>query len=238
MPVFALWSPPRARSTVFFRSMLQRGDLIAAHEPFGYLKVFGETDIDGRTFSSAESLLAWLRDRPRHVGVFLKDTTDHRYAEVLADRQFLAEGRHTFLIRRPEEIAASFHALQPDLTDHSIGLEALYELHTAVHDAGGTPVVIDSDDLVARPRATMAAYCAAVGLPFLPEALEWEPGARSEWRRSARWHTDASASSGFERRERTYPHTVENSAALSRFAARHRPFYDKLHAARLEVPES
>jgi hypothetical protein len=32
-------------------------------------------------------------------------------------------------------------------------------------------VVIDSDDLVARPEATMAAYCAAVGLSFIPRAL-------------------------------------------------------------------
>ena len=37
----------------------------------------------------------------------------------------------------------------------------LCELLAAVRDAGGNPsVVIDSDDLVARPEATMAAYCA------------------------------------------------------------------------------
>ena len=87
---------------------------------------------------------------------------------------------------------------------------------------GDASVVIDSDDLVARPGATMAAYCAAVGLPFIPRALTWEPGERPEWRRSARWHVDVSVSSGFERRERVYPHTVGNSAELARFAARHR----------------
>ena len=32
MPVFALWSAPRSRSTAFFRSMLERGDLLALHE--------------------------------------------------------------------------------------------------------------------------------------------------------------------------------------------------------------
>ena len=81
----------------------------------------------------------------------------------------------------------------------------------------------------------MAAYCAAVGLPFNPQALTWEPGERPEWRRSARWHADVSASSGFERRERAYPHTVGNSSELDRLAAYHRPFYEQLYAQRLDV---
>jgi len=46
---------------------------------------------------------------------------------------------------------------------------------------------------------------------------------------------DVSASSGFVRRERVYPHTVENSPDLARFAARHRPFYERLYAQRLDV---
>jgi len=113
MAVFALWSAPRARSTAFFRSMAERGDLVVVHEPFSSLLNFDETDVEGRPVDSAASLLAWLRDGTRDVGVFLKDTTDYRYAEVLADRRFLAEARHAFLIRRPEEIAASYHALYP-----------------------------------------------------------------------------------------------------------------------------
>jgi hypothetical protein len=243
MPVFALWSAPRARSTAFFRSMLERGDLLALHEPIEGLMYFGDTEVEGRTFESPVSLLAWLREETHDVSVFLKETTDSRVREVvLADRRFLAEARHAFLIRRPEEIAASFHAVittgerSRDMRIEEIGLEALCELHAAVHDAGGhPPVVIDSDDLVARPDATMAAYCAAVELPFLPQALAWEPGERPEWQRSARWHADASASSGFERRERRYTHTVETSDQLARFAAHHLPFYQQLHAHRLDV---
>ena len=108
MPVFALWSAPRARSTAFFRSMLERGDLLALHEPLEGLMYFGTTEVDGRTFESPVSLLAWLRDETDDVNVFLKETTDSRVIEaVLADRRFLAEARHAFLIRRPEEIAAS-----------------------------------------------------------------------------------------------------------------------------------
>jgi hypothetical protein len=236
MSVLALWSAPRACSTAFFRSMVERGDVLALHEPFWNLLAFGDADADGRTFDAPASLLAWLRDETHDVNVFLKDTTDHRYGEVLADRRFLAEARHAFLIRRPEAIAASYYALWPDMRIEEIRLEALHELHVAVREAGGHPsVVIDSDDLVAWPEATMAAYCATVELPFIPEALTWEAGERPEWRRSARWHTDVSASSSFALRERRYTHTVESSDELARFAAHHRPFYEQLYAQRLDV---
>jgi hypothetical protein len=216
--------------------MAERGDLTVLHEPFSNLKDYGETDAGGRTFDSPATLLAWLRDEALHRGVFLKDTMDHQHDEVLADRRFLAEARHTFLIRRPEEIAASYYALFPSMTINAIGLERLCELQTAISNAGGTPpVVIDSDDLVTRPAATMAAYCAAVELPFNLRALTWERGEQPEWRRSARWHTDASNSSGFERNEREYPHTVENSEKLAQYAARQRPFYEQLYTQRMDV---
>ena len=216
--------------------MLERGDLLALHEPLEGLMYFGDTEVEGRTFESPASLLAWLREETHAVSVFLKETTDYRVREVvLADRRFLAEARHAFLIRRPRRSRRPCTRSKPDMRIEDIGLEALHELHAAVRDAGGhRPVVIDSDDLVARPEATMAAYCAAVGLPFIPQALTWEPGERPEWRRSARWHADVSATSGFDRAAH-YTHTVETSDELAQFAAHHPPFYEQLHAQRLDV---
>src|SRR6516164_9581875 len=95
MTVFALWSAPRARSTAFFRSMAERGDMTVLHEPFCNLRDYGETDAGGRTFDSPLSLLAWLRDETQDMRVFLKDHPPAAYVrEVLADRRFLAEARH------------------------------------------------------------------------------------------------------------------------------------------------
>jgi Sulfotransferase domain len=216
--------------------MVERGDMTVLHEPFCKMRDFGETEAGGRTFASLLSLLAWLRDGTHNMSVFVKDHPPLEVPEVLADRRFLAAARHAFLIRRPEEIAASGYALHPGMNINAIGLENLCNVQDAVRAAGAdASVVIDSDDLVTRPAATMAAYCAAVGLSFIPRALAWEPGERPEWRQYARWHVDASASSGFERREHVYQHTVENSARLARFAAHHRPFYERLYAQRLDV---
>ncbi len=210
---------------------------VLLHEPFCNLRDYGQTDVGARTFDSPLSLLAWLRDETHDMSVFFKDHPPTYYlGDVLADRRFLTAARHAFLIRRPEEIAASSYALYPGMNINGIGLETLCKVQAAVRDAGGdASVVIDSDDPVTRPEATMAAYCAAVGLPFIPKALTWAPGERPEWRRSARWHAEVTASRGFERRERVYPHTVENSRDLARFAAHHRPFYEQLYVQRLDV---
>lgn len=234
--LFALWSAPRARSTAFFRSMIERGDMVVVHEPFSDLAGLGETDVGGQVFHSAERLLEWMLDRPPHVNVFVKDTTGRRHEPVLADVRFLTVAHHAFLIRRPDEIAASSAAIEPNMGIDAIGLEGLWELHEAVIAADGhPPVVIDSDDLVTRPAATMAAYCAAVGLAFVPQALVWERGDRHECRRSARWHVDVSASTGFTPRRRTYARTVDTSEELARYAAHHVPFYERLHAQRLRI---
>ena len=217
--------------------MLERGDLTVVHEPFSDLAGLGETDVDGRPFTAIEAFLRWLRTETDGVDVFLKDTPDERHRALLDDRRFLRRARHAFLIRRPEEIAASFYTIEPTMSIDSIGLEFLHTLYVAVRDAGGTPpIVIDSDDLVTRPAATMAAYCEGVGLPFVADALRWSPGDRHEWRRSARWHVGVAESSGFEQRTGDYDHTVETSAELARFAAHHRPFYEHLYARRLVLP--
>ena len=69
MAVFALWSAPRARSTAFFRSMAERGDMTVLHEPFCNLQDYGETDAGGQTFGSPAPLLAWLHDQARRRDV-------------------------------------------------------------------------------------------------------------------------------------------------------------------------
>ena len=80
----------------------------------------------------------------------------------------------------------------------------------------------------------MAAYCEAMHLEFIPRALNWAPGERPEWQRSARWHVDAAASTGFQQRGQRRSR-AETTSELARFAAHHEPFYEQLHAQRLHV---
>ncbi|OXM42620.1 sulfotransferase family protein [Amycolatopsis alba] len=232
--VIALWAAPRSRSTAFFRSMIQLGGLVTLHEPFCNIVDYGRTEVLGDEITSHRELISRIREISATRTVFFKDTTDMRYDEVLADEEFLAGGQHTFLIRSPAEVAASFYAVKPDMVCSDLGLERLYELHQAVLAAGGrAPVVLDAADLVSAPEAMLRGYCERAGLPFRAEATNWAPGSRPEWELSGRWHTAVSESSGFVDKTTVYADTVENNAELKAFSDHHEPFYHLLRDTRL-----
>lgn len=230
--ILALWSVPRSRSTAFFRAMAERGDVRVVHEPFSYLAEFGRCDVDGRTVSSEPALIDALRDLGRAGPLFFKDTTDESYPGVLADERFLGrDAVHTFLIRHPARTIASYQAINPGVRNHQIGFESLYAIHEAVTAATGRrPLVLDGDDFAARPEATMAAYCAEVGIPCDLDALSWQRGERSEWAPSARWHRDASESSGVHARTNDYGMDIAAHPVLGVYLRHHLPFYEKLRA--------
>jgi Sulfotransferase domain len=236
LPVLALWAVPRSRSTAFFRAMIQHGGVSALHEPFCNLKDFGETDVGGRVLTSATELISAIYGLAALRRVFFKDTTDCRHAAVLGARRLLAEAHHAFLIRRPDEVVASYYALKPHMAVGELGFENLHELYQAVTRAGGRTMVIDSDDLVANPAGTLRAYCAAAGLPFRERMLRWETGARHEWRRSSRWHQAVSGSAGFGTDRRAYRESVLTNATLAAYSAHHEPYYQLLHARRTCPP--
>lgn len=235
--ILALWSVPRARSTAFFRMMLQRTDVISLHEPFAQLADFGDTVIAGRTVRSAAEAIEAIRLLSRQRRVFFKDTMDFRHPEVLGDQRFLRETAHTMLIRHPREVIASHFALNPELREEDIGFTRLHELWMAILAAGQqAPLVIDSDSLLARPEQAVRAYCDHMQLSFCPGALTWEPGARPEWERTQRWHIEASQSVGFDTGlGGTYRHTVDNNAKLAEYCRHQLPSYEYLYEHRLVV---
>jgi hypothetical protein len=233
--LLALWSAPRSRSTAFERMVMERGDFTVLHEPFSHVADFGSAVVGDITVRGERELIAALRKLPGRV--FFKDTTDFAYPELLVDREFLRQAVHMFIIREPREVIASHVTLNPGVTRDDIGFSRLHEIYEAVVAATGTePVVIDSDDLLDRPAATVEACCALVGVPFIPEALRWAKGVPQQWQRTARWHQGASDSSGFERRaEAGDDRGVVDDPVLGEFYRYHLPYYTKLWERRLQV---
>jgi hypothetical protein len=214
--------------------MMQRGDLTVLNEPFSHVVNLGASEVDGRVVRSERELITALRELATRTLVFFKDTTDFRYPVLLADTWFLREVTHTFIIRHPRESIASHYTLNPDLGRDEIGFAWLYEIYAAARAVTGVdPLVIDSDDLLDRPQAVVAAYCAHVQIPYLPEALSWAPTTRDGWGPAAHWHADAINSRSFERRTTTYPVDVEHHPVLGEYYRYHLPYYTKLHAHRL-----
>jgi hypothetical protein len=216
--------------------MAERGDRLVVHEPFSHVADFGVAEVDGRVVRSERALIDALRELASRRPVFFKDTTDFHYPELVHDPSFLREAIHTFMIRDPEAAIASHYRLNPELGRDEIGFAWLHEIYAAVQDAtGADPVVVDGDDLVAAPEAIVEAYCARVGIPYVPEALQWKPQVLPSWERTARWHTSVSESSGFEPPRADGAVDVASHPRLGAYLRYHRPYYEKLHARRLRV---
>lgn len=230
-----LWAVPRSRSTAFLRAMIERGDLDVVHEPFSYLSEQGHFELHGERLESMPELLGALIERSTaERRVFVKDTSDYRYDPLLRDERLFSGVVNTFMIREPRAAVASHHAMNPQLTLDEVGFEYLHTIFTAVRDATGEPpLVVDGDDLVAHPEATMRAYCERVGLVYRPEALKWQPGAQPAWQRTGRWHRDVDQSSGLAARPSRHNVDLDEDPRLAGLVAHHQPFYEALYAHRL-----
>ncbi|MFG6202006.1 sulfotransferase family protein [Nonomuraea sp. JJY05] len=230
-----LWAVPRSRSTAFLRIMLERGDLEVVHEPFSYLQVDGHFELADRRVTSAVGLLdVILEVNAGGRRVFAKDTSDYTYTPLLQDERLYSDVINTFMIREPRGAISSHYAMNPEATLDEYGFEYLHAIFEAVRSATGeVPLVIDGDDLVADPEATVRAYCERVGLEFMPEAMRWDPGQQANWQRTNRWHAEVAESSGLEARTSERRETPDTNEHLRRIAEHHQPFYDALARHRL-----
>jgi hypothetical protein len=214
--------------------MLQRGDLTVVHEPFSNFAALGYFRVGDEQADSYDDLVALLCRESRSRPVFFKDTTEYRYPELLGDQRILTGATNTFIIREPAEAIASHYAVNHDLTLAEVGYEHLFEIFAAARDATGTtPTVIDAADLVADPPGVASAYCARIGLPFRPRMMNWEPGERAEWVRTAHWHRDVGDSQQVTRTAKHYAVRVDNDKRLAAMYRHHLPFYEELRRYRI-----
>lgn len=234
-PPIALWAVPRSRSTAFLRVMMERGDLEVVHEPFSYLSGQGYFELAEHRATSMPELLGLLLERSvAGRRVFFKDTSDYRYDALLADPRLCRDLVNTFMIRDPAAAVASHYALHPEITLDEVGYEYLHTIFQTVRDTTGeVPPVIDGDDLVADPEGMLRAYCERVGLPFVSEALRWQPGRQTVWERTARWHQEVDRSTGLEPTRRRHAVRPDNNPRLAGLVEHHRPFYQAMHRHRL-----
>ncbi len=244
-PIVALWAVPRSTSTAFEWMMRQRGDMTCFHEPFGEVWYQGddprwpryEPDVSVRTPGlTFESRWAELTDAAIERPVFIKDFP--HYIESMWDDRFLAHFNHSFLIRDPLKTLLSMESKWPDFHVKETGFPEQRQLFDRLlAQTGSPPPVIDSDDLLEHPTAVVEAWCRAVGIPFLPEALSWEPGPRDEvsWWDGGVFHSNLRNSDGLKaqpRREVSLGEAPERVQQVYRIV---RPHYEAMRAHRIVV---
>ena len=243
--IVALWAVPRSTSTAFEWMMRQRGDLDCLHEPFGEAWYQGEDPLWPR-FSEGdkttpgltlESVWEDLQTRAEKGPVFIKDFP--HYINHLWDPDFLAHFTHAFLIRDPAKTLTSMYNKWPDFDELEVGFpeqRALFDLLSAL--TGRPPPVIDSDDLLEHPEAITLAFCAAVGIPFIAEALSWEAGgdpSAHSWWDGGSFHANLAQSTGLVPQQRQYVELENTPTRVQQVYRRMRPHYEHLHRHRLQA---
>ena len=79
-------------------------------------------------------------------------------------------------------------------------------------------------------------FCNAVGIPFMRDALEWEPGADTgaySWWDGGSFHANLRASTGLRPQQRHYVELRDAPERVQRVCYRMKPHYDHLYQYRL-----
>lgn len=242
--ILALWATVRSTSTAFEMMMRQRGDFLAFHEPFGLSYYNSQERRNTNRYPEIELnpeynyQKTWqkLRQQADSQAIFIKDMA--YYVIHLAEGEFLSAFENTFLLRHPAKMLPSLYDLWPDFTLEETGYAELYNLfEIAKKISGKVPVVIDSDDLVQKPEATVKAYCDAVNIPFIKEALEWEAKQRPEMTHwdGGNWLTEVISSRGLQQPKKKNYVAVEDNEHLQRAYQFCLPYYEKLQEHKLPI---
>ena len=237
--ILVLWAVPRSTSTAFEWMMRQRGDLTCFHEPFGEVWYQGEEPLwprvtedsvrtPGLTYARVEAM---LREAAANGPVFSKEFP-HCAEPVLRD-DFLDLCQHSFLIRDPAKTITSMLQKWPDFHEQEVGFVEQAALFERLTERYGTPPpVLDSDDLMEDPVRMVRLWCEAVGIPFIPEALSWEPGARDEvsWWDGGSFHANLRNSDGLKPQKRNYVDIDQAPDRVKQIYERVLPCYQSLKA--------
>jgi hypothetical protein len=228
----AMWSGPRNLSTAMMYSFAARGDCAVVDEPFygAYLSATGmdhpmrDTVIASQSANPVEVAKQCLT-KPDQAIFYQKQMTLHMLPDW--DLGFMGGLTNVFLIRHPARVIASYAQKRESPTLMDIGFVQQAELFDRVADfLGHAPLVLNSADVRADPRATLTRLCAALGIPFTDEMLSWPAGPKpfdGIW--APHWYDQVWKSTGFGGAEGDLP---ELSAEFQRLSDAAIPYYLRL----------
>ena len=237
----AMWSGPRNLSTAMMYAFAARGDCAVWDEPF-YAAYLRETGIDhpmhDQIIAAHESdpvkvAAGCVGEIPQEQSLFYqKHMTLHMIPAF--DRGFMRALTNVFLIRHPARVVASYAKKREGPTLMDIGFVQQADLFDEVAEwSGKAPIVIDSADIRANPRAALTALCEALGIGFSDAMLRWPAGPKpfdGIW--APHWYGAVHRSTGFEDPEAALPDLSDRYQHIVDQAL---PYYNRLYAERVLI---
>ena len=227
-----LISGPRNISTALMYAFANRTDTAVVDEPMYayFLQLTGDEH---------PARVAILESQPQHMDqvkqqlifnqvespiYFIKGMAKH-YVDV--DYHFLLDLKNVFLIRNPAQLISSFVKVIPNPQMRDIGLKREWEIYKYLKEAGQSPIVLDSNDVLANPQAGLATLCQHLDIPFSERMLSWPKGPIEEdgvW--APHWYANVHASTGFAQQNTSEPKITDNLQGLYQESLY---YYDKLY---------
>ncbi len=218
----AMWSGPRNISTAMMRAWGNRPDTFVCDEPLyaHYLLKTGiphpgAEEIIRTCENDWQKVVAWLTGpAPEEKTIFFqKHMTHHLLPEI--DRGWLGKVDNAFLIRRPRDVLTSYAKVVAKPTLEDLGLPQQLEIfHGVLQWTGRVPPVLDADDVLKNPEASLRLLCAALAVDFSPAMLSWPAGPRATdgiW--AKHWYSAVLESTSFQpyrlRNEPVPPHLYD-----------------------------
>ena len=201
----SMWSGPRNISTAMMRSFENRPDTEVVDEPF-YARWLTSSGIHhpyrDETLSAYptgfDDVVSWVNTpaSPPATIRFHKHIAFHIDNNTPLD--WLSAHRGFALIRDPASMAASYARKFEDLTPIVESYRIVRRVaHHYAHENRAFPIV-SSEDILADPENILTKLCEALGIPFLPQMLNWPAGPRkSDGPWGPHWYDAVNKSTGF-----------------------------------------
>ncbi len=233
-----LWSGPRNVSTALMYSFAQRPDTRVVDEPLyaHYLRVSGaphpgRDEVLAACDTDGERVVREVIFGPSDQAVLFFKQMAHHLVDL--DLTFLERTTNVLLIRHPAEVLSSLVHQIPDPGLEDTGVARQCKLLERFEALGQQAPVVDSRELLLDPPGVLRQLCEWLGIPFLPQMLSWEAGARPEdglW--APHWYSNVHRSTGF------LPYRPKTGAfpeRLQPLLEESRPYYDRLFARALRA---
>ena len=188
------------------RSWSSRSDTFVCDEPFyaHYLKVTGLDHPGAREVIShyetdPDNIITLLTGQIQQGKTiyYQKHMAHHLLPGI--NRDWLSEVTNCFLIRDPQQMLTSLIKNVPRPRIEDTGLPQQVEIFERVKAQGCVPPVLDSKDVLERPREMLKLLCEAIGVEFQEAMLSWREGPHETdgiWGKY--WYEAVEKSTGFQ----------------------------------------